>query len=275
MKQHYRTFNIKSEELSARRRLRHDARGAAPPLRAAGEGGAAGREPSPPISGLPEIGSPRTQVGTPDLRAGGAGVGARGRRGLIQPSPAADPQACRRRTARCRDPHPDPSPQGGGEQDADAFPAWPDLVLIDGGKGQLEAARAGAGGDRRRRTCALVGIAKGRDRDAGRETFFMPGQPPLQAAAARSGALFRAAPARRGAPLRHRRASGQAQARDGEEPARRDPGHRPERASAPSCTISAPSRRSSAPPSRTSIKTPGVNAATARAVYDFFHAGRG
>ena len=58
----------------------------------------------------------------------------------------------------------------------DTFPAWPDLVLIDGGKGQLEAARqalaeVGVGeGD-----VALVGIAKGRDRDAGRETFFMAG----------------------------------------------------------------------------------------------------
>ena len=53
-------------------------------------------------------------------------------------------------------------------------PAWPDLVLIDGGLGQLNAARevlAGLGVD-----VPLVGIAKGPDRDAGRETFFTPGR---------------------------------------------------------------------------------------------------
>jgi excinuclease ABC subunit C len=51
---------------------------------------------------------------------------------------------------------------------------WPDLVLIDGGQGQLTAARevlAGLGVD-----MPLVAIAKGPDRDAGRETFFLPGR---------------------------------------------------------------------------------------------------
>ncbi len=51
---------------------------------------------------------------------------------------------------------------------------WPDLVLIDGGLGQLNAARevlAGLGAD-----VPLAGIAKGPDRDAGRETFFLPGR---------------------------------------------------------------------------------------------------
>ncbi len=60
----------------------------------------------------------------------------------------------------------------------DGFPAWPDLVLIDGGAGQLQAARQALAeigvGDA---DVALIGIAKGRDRDAGRETFFKPGQP--------------------------------------------------------------------------------------------------
>ncbi len=51
---------------------------------------------------------------------------------------------------------------------------WPDLVLIDGGQGQLSAARAvlGALGIE----VPLVAIAKGPDRDAGRETFFLPGR---------------------------------------------------------------------------------------------------
>jgi excinuclease ABC subunit C len=51
---------------------------------------------------------------------------------------------------------------------------WPDLVLIDGGQGQLNAARetlAALGVE-----VPLVGIAKGPDRDAGRETFFLPGR---------------------------------------------------------------------------------------------------
>ena len=51
---------------------------------------------------------------------------------------------------------------------------WPDLVLIDGGLGQLNAARevlAGLGAE-----VPLIGIAKGPDRDAGRETFFLPGR---------------------------------------------------------------------------------------------------
>jgi excinuclease ABC subunit C len=51
---------------------------------------------------------------------------------------------------------------------------WPDLVLIDGGQGQLTAARevlAELGVD-----VPLVAIAKGPDRDAGRETFFIPGR---------------------------------------------------------------------------------------------------
>jgi len=58
-----------------------------------------------------------------------------------------------------------------GEQDESP---WPDLVLIDGGQGQLSAARealSALGVD-----VPLVAIAKGPDRDAGRETFFLPGR---------------------------------------------------------------------------------------------------
>jgi excinuclease ABC subunit C len=55
---------------------------------------------------------------------------------------------------------------------------WPDLLLIDGGQGQLEVARqvlAELGLE----DIVAVGIAKGPDRDAGRERFFMPGRPPF------------------------------------------------------------------------------------------------
>jgi excinuclease ABC subunit C len=59
------------------------------------------------------------------------------------------------------------------------FPDWPDLILIDGGKGQLEAARS-ALAEIGINNAPLVGIAKGRDRDAGRETFFKIGQAPFR-----------------------------------------------------------------------------------------------
>ena len=55
---------------------------------------------------------------------------------------------------------------------------WPDLVVIDGGLGQLGVARkvlADLGVD----DVALVGIAKGPDRNAGRETFHLPDRPPF------------------------------------------------------------------------------------------------
>lgn len=56
--------------------------------------------------------------------------------------------------------------------------SWPDLVLIDGGEGQLGVvmevmAELGI------EDVPLVAIAKGPDRDAGRERFFMPGRPPF------------------------------------------------------------------------------------------------
>jgi excinuclease ABC subunit C len=56
--------------------------------------------------------------------------------------------------------------------------AWPDLVLIDGGLGQLGIAvevLAELGID----DVPLVAIAKGPDRNAGRERFFMPGREPF------------------------------------------------------------------------------------------------
>ncbi|MFZ4786989.1 MAG: helix-hairpin-helix domain-containing protein, partial [Beijerinckiaceae bacterium] len=64
-------------------------------------------------------------------------------------------------------------------EQADAMPAWPDLVLVDGGKGQLDVAvsvfrELGVEG------VHLVGVAKGVDRDAGRETFIIPGRAPFR-----------------------------------------------------------------------------------------------
>jgi len=65
------------------------------------------------------------------------------------------------------------------EEAADNKPIHPDIVLIDGGVGQLSAAEKvleelGISG------LCLVSIAKGPDRNAGREWFHIPGRPPFQ-----------------------------------------------------------------------------------------------
>jgi excinuclease ABC subunit C len=66
--------------------------------------------------------------------------------------------------------------EGGKKPDA-----WPDLVLIDGGLGQLSAAREAIEAvGFRPGELNLVAIAKGPDRNAGREQFFRPGRAPFQ-----------------------------------------------------------------------------------------------
>ena len=57
--------------------------------------------------------------------------------------------------------------------DDDSFPQWPDLVIIDGGRGQLNAAKE-IFDNLGLTQVALMAVAKGPDRDAGRETLFMP-----------------------------------------------------------------------------------------------------
>src|SRR5438874_6866035 len=59
--------------------------------------------------------------------------------------------------------------------DDDSFPQWPDLVIIDGGRGQLNAVREIFEGFGLTQV-SLLAVAKGPDRDAGRETLFMPGK---------------------------------------------------------------------------------------------------
>jgi excinuclease ABC subunit C len=56
---------------------------------------------------------------------------------------------------------------------------WPDLVFIDGGLGQLSAARETLE-ELGVTDVPLIGIAKGPERDAGRETFFIPGREPIK-----------------------------------------------------------------------------------------------
>lgn len=66
-----------------------------------------------------------------------------------------------------------PPEEGAAKAKDDDFPQWPDLVIIDGGRGQLNAVReifANLG----LTEVSLMSVAKGPDRDAGRETLFMP-----------------------------------------------------------------------------------------------------
>jgi excinuclease ABC subunit C len=65
-----------------------------------------------------------------------------------------------------------------GSGDGDNIGPWPDLVLIDGGKGQLAEAVA-VMAELGITDVPLVGVAKGPDRDAGREVFHMPGREPF------------------------------------------------------------------------------------------------
>jgi excinuclease ABC subunit C len=63
--------------------------------------------------------------------------------------------------------------------DSSGGPERPDLVVIDGGPGQVTAAQAvldGLGID----DVPVIGIAKGRDRDAGRELFHLAGREPFR-----------------------------------------------------------------------------------------------
>ena len=65
------------------------------------------------------------------------------------------------------------------DKDDDAVPQWPDLVIIDGGQGQLNAARE-IFTDLNLTDVSLIAVAKGPDRDAGRETLFMPDKPSIK-----------------------------------------------------------------------------------------------
>src|SRR5215831_1833066 len=66
-----------------------------------------------------------------------------------------------------------PSETDKAKAEQDAVPQWPDLVIIDGGRGQLNAAREIFQGLDLKQV-ALMAVAKGPDRNAGRETLFLP-----------------------------------------------------------------------------------------------------
>src|SRR5690606_14827588 len=76
---------------------------------------------------------------------------------------------------------PDRSAEADAARSADAadlpFPAWPDVILIDGGQGQMTAVRAILAELGITDHVVAIGVAKGADREAGRERFFTSGTP--------------------------------------------------------------------------------------------------
>ena len=155
------------------------------------------------------------------------------------------------------------------EEEAGENPIRPDLVLVDGGAGQLAAAlevMADLGVD----DIAVVGVAKGPDRDAGLERFFMPGKTPFMLEP-KSPVLYYLQRLRDEA---HRFAIGTHRVKRSME-MRRNPldeidGVGPGRKRALLAafgTAKAVSRAALADLE----KTPGVNAATARLIYAHFH----
>jgi excinuclease ABC subunit C len=153
--------------------------------------------------------------------------------------------------------------------DKDAEQPWPDLVLIDGGGGQLSAVRetlAGLG----IMDVPIVGIAKGPDRDAGRETFHMPGREPFRLPP-RDPVLYFVQRLRDEA---HRFAIGshrQRRSRDIREAGLQEiAGIGPTRKRAllrHFGTLKAVERASISD----LVQVPGISAETARRIYDFFH----
>jgi excinuclease ABC subunit C len=160
---------------------------------------------------------------------------------------------------------------GAGDSDGDeeGGSPWPGLVIIDGGRGQLGAAHE---------TLAALGVAdvpllavaKGPDRDAGLETFFVPGREPFKLKP-RDPVLYFVQRLRDEA---HRFAIGshrQRRQRDMREAGLQEiPGIGPTRKRAllhHFGTLKAIERAAVAD----LAKVPGISAETARKIYDFFH----
>jgi len=157
------------------------------------------------------------------------------------------------------------------DESADEFPAWPDLVLIDGGAGQVSGVRAilrelGV------TDIPVIGVAKGADREAGRELFHVEGKAPYRLPP-RDPALYFIQRLRDEA---HRFAIGTHRAKRKRDltknPLDEIPGIGPARKRAllhHFGTVKAIRHASLDDLAR----TPGVNAATARAVHAFFNEG--
>ncbi|MFI5015888.1 MAG: excinuclease ABC subunit UvrC [Hyphomicrobiales bacterium] len=289
LKTHYRTFNIRSEELTPgddygmmrevlkrrfTRLVKENPRGEAPSL-VEGDASSAFVESGERSPGTPEA---RPSGGlTGDARSPGFAESTEGpvsgEAGGRDPSQSLTPPSPRKRggadesaiySTQVATPSTAPI-----DHDPDAFPAWPDLVIIDGGRGQLQAAldtltEIGVA------DVPVVSIAKGPDRDAGREQFYLPGRQPFRLEP-RDPALYFMQRLRDEA---HRFAIGTHRAKRSRElirsPLDEIGGVGPRRKRALLLhfgTVKAIERASL----EDLAHTPGVNEATAKAVYGFFH----
>jgi excinuclease ABC subunit C len=156
------------------------------------------------------------------------------------------------------------------EAASDEFPTRPDLVLIDGGLGQLGVAREvletlGIA------DVALIGVAKGPDRDAGREHFHMPGRPKPMMLEPRDPVLYFVQRLRDEA---HRFAIGTHRAKRGKaigaNPLDEIAGIGPARKRALLKHFGSAKAVSRASPQDLQA-VEGISAAMAQAIYDFFH----
>ena len=290
MKMHYRTFNIRGEDLTPgddfgmmrevlRRRftrLAKEAPESSPAQRGRGtmrsmvEGAAAAstsedthaskplpedavsRQPPPPPSAVP---LPRV--------AGEDGASSGSYQGITGPVTSMK----ERRVAEAAPPP--VAAQAKEQAESDAFPQRPDLILIDGGLGQFNATRQiltelGV------TDVAVASIAKGRDRDAGREMFFVEGREPFRLPP-RDAALYFVQRLRDEA---HRFAIGTHRARRKKDftksPLDEIAGIGPARKRALLSAFGTAKALSRAALADLE-KVPGINAGTAKLVYDFFH----
>jgi excinuclease ABC subunit C len=152
----------------------------------------------------------------------------------------------------------------------DADSPWPDLVILDGGLGQLNAALETLAAEGIQ-DVPIVAVAKGPDRDAGRETFHRQGREPFRLPP-RDPVLYFVERLRDEA---HRFAVGSHRVRRKKDIAstglQEIPGVGPTRKRAllrHFGTLGAVERAAVSDLE----KVPGISASTARAIYDFFHA---
>ncbi len=149
--------------------------------------------------------------------------------------------------------------------------ARPDLVLVDGGKGQLSEAEA-VMADLGLSDIPLVGVAKGPDRNAGREVFYIPGREPIRLPPANPVLYY----VQRLRDEAHRFAIGAHRAKRAaaakQNPLDEIPGVGPERKRALLARFG-----SARGVSRAALadleRTEGVSTALARKIYDWFHDG--
>ncbi len=160
-------------------------------------------------------------------------------------------------------------PNHAQEDDAIDAGTWPDLLLIDGGIGQINAVKAvleelGVA------DMPIAGVAKGPDRDAGREKFIVPGRAPFMLPE-RDPVLYFIQRMRDEA---HRFAIGSHRARRkrdiGKNPLDEIPGIGPTRKRAILHHFGTAKAASKAGLSDLE-KVPGVSAQMAQIIFDFFH----